>query len=53
MAATTEGVVEKIKATLVVTRQGDVEMTSPQNAYNNRGADSGFAPPPGPPPNKV
>jgi len=30
----------------------DVEMNAPQNTYN-RGGDSGFAPPPGPPPNKV
>jgi hypothetical protein len=32
-------------------RQNDVEMQPPQNAY--RGGDSGYQPPPGPPPNKV
>jgi len=34
-------------------RQADVEMTSPQNAYTNRGGDNVYSPPAGPPPNKV
>lgn len=33
-------------------RQTDVEMNAPQNTYN-RGGDSGYAPPPGPPPSKI